>query len=162
MGLKIMKNKKAISPVIATVILLAIAIGLGVVAMNWGRAYLEISSTCAIDTKMKIVSVNNIPQICYQAGEDGFIQFLIENGPNTDIEKLQLRAIGNRQVYSTEVESSSIVKGGSYLGMVPYNTNIFGDIKQIKITPELLVYENQPPAICTEQGIIIENIGQCK
>ena len=154
-------NKKAISPIIATVILLVIAIGLGVVAMNWGRAYLETSSTCAIDTGMDVVRVNNIPQVCYMTGENGYIRFLVENGPNIDIERLQLRAIGRKQVYTTELENSTMPMAGSYLGIVPYNSILFGDLRQLKITPEILVYENQPPVICPEQGLIIENIGKC-
>ena len=154
-------NKKGISPIIATVVLLVIAIGLGVIAMNWGRAYLETSSTCAVNTDMDIVKINEIPQVCYVSGENGYIRFLVENGVNIDIEKLQLRAIGTKQVYTTEVENSTMPLGGSFLGIIPYNSFLFGDIKQIKLTPEIELYENQPAVICHEQGLIIENIGQC-
>lgn len=154
-------NKKAMSPVFATAILLFIAVGLGIIAMNWGRAYLETSSVCAINTKMGIVNINNMPQICFKSGENGYIKFMIENGPNTDIEKLRLRAIGKNRIYTTELANSSIALGDSFMGIVPYNSEVFGSIKQIKIIPEIKVYKNQPPAICSEQGIIIENIQEC-
>ena len=157
-----MMNKKGVSPIVATILLLVIAIGLGIVAMNWGRAYLETSSTCAIDTGMDVVKVNDIPQVCYAQGENGYIKFLVENSQNTAIEKLQIRTIGAKQVYTTELDNSSISKGGTFMGMVPYNSVLFGNIKQVKVTPEIMVYENQPPAICSEQGLIIENIGKCQ
>jgi hypothetical protein len=51
--------------------------------------------------------------------------------------------------------------GDSYLGIVPYNSLLFGNLKQVKITPEILIYDNQPPVICPEQGLIVENIGKC-
>ena len=163
MGFEVIKlRKRGISPIVSTVILLVIAVGLGVIAMNWGRAYLETSATCAIDTGMDIVKVNNIPQICIMTGENGYIKMLVENGPNINIEKLQLRAIGTKQINTTELENSTITVGGSYLGIVPYNSLLFGDIRQIKITPEILVYENEPPIICPEQGLIIENLGACR
>lgn len=155
-------NKKGISPIIATMVLLVIAIGLGVIAMNWGRAYLETSSTCAIDTGMDIVTINDIPQICYMSGEEGYISFLVENGPNIDIEKIQLRAIGKKTIYTTELEDSKLPIGGTYQAIVPYNSVLFGSLRQVKITPEILLYEGQPPAICPEQGLIIENIGMCR
>lgn len=157
-----MIGKKGVSPIIATVLLLVIAIGLGIVAMNWGRAYLETSSTCAVDTGFDVVRVKEIPQVCYIAGENGYIKFLVENGVNSPIERLQIRAIGANQIYTTELDNSSIAKAGTFQGVVPYNSELFGAIKQLKITPELKVYENQPPLICSEQGLIIENIGRCQ
>ena len=155
-------KKRAVSPIIATVILLGIAVVLGIIAMNWGRAHLETTAVCSIDTKMKIVEINNLPQVCYKPGEDGFIRLLVENGPNKEIEKLQLRVISKKQIYTTELPNSRIAVGSSFMTMVPYNSALFGEIKQIKITPQMIVYKNQPPVICTEQGIAIEEIRKCE
>jgi len=36
-----MKNKKALSPLVATLLLLAFALVIGTATMNWGRSYIE-------------------------------------------------------------------------------------------------------------------------
>jgi len=40
-------NKKAVSPLIATVLLIAFAVALGAVVMNWGRSYVETTAEYA-------------------------------------------------------------------------------------------------------------------
>ena len=40
-------NKKAVSPLIATVLLIAFAVALGAVVMNWGRSYVETTAKYA-------------------------------------------------------------------------------------------------------------------
>jgi len=155
-------NKKGISPLIATVVLIILAIGVGVIVMNWGRAELEVRSKCAVDTELKIVTLNNEPQICYSgSGDSGFIKFIVENGPNVDIGSLLFTSIGSKKPYNTELSGSSIEKGYTIQKTVPYNYNLFGDIKQVKITPKIIVYSAEPSLICTEQALVLENIKPC-
>ena len=136
-------NKKGISPLISTVILIFLAIGIGVVVMNWGRAQLEAGSKCAINTGMNIVKLNNIPQICHSgSGENGFIKFIVENGANTDISAVQLRVIGSKDIFMLEVSGSSIEKGYTLQKVVPYNFDIFGKVKQVKLTPKIIAHHS--------------------
>lgn len=155
-------NKKAISPLLSTILLILIAVGIGIIVMNWGRAHLEVGAKCAIDTEMKIVLLNNIPQICYAgSGESGYVSFIVENGVNIDIKAIQFRAIGKKQVYTTELADSSIEKGYTLMKTVPYNFDLFGDIRQIKLTPKIMVYPEEPSILCTEQALILEDIREC-
>lgn len=155
------KSKKAISPLLSTVLLILLAVGVGLVAMNWGRAQLEAGAKCAIDTEMTLVELNNAPQICYGPGENGFVKFIVENGVNVDIESLQLRIIGTQKVYISELAESSIEKGYTLMKTVPYNSGIFGDIKQIKITPKIVVYPEEGSILCPEQAIVAEDVKEC-
>lgn len=43
-------NKKGVSPLIATVLLIAFAVALGAIVMNWGRAYVEDTQDFARDS----------------------------------------------------------------------------------------------------------------
>ena len=154
-------NKKGISPLIATILLLLLAIGLGVVVMNWGRAQVEAASKCAINTGLKIVELNNIPEICYAgAGEKGYIHFIVENGPNIDVEALQVRVIGTEKIYNTEIKET-IKVGYSLLKDIPYDFNRFGNIRQIKISPKIVLYPGEDPILCPEQAITIGEIRSC-
>ena len=155
-------NKRGISPLVSTIVLIFLAIGIGVVVMNWGRAQLEASSKCAIETGMSIVKLNNIPQVCYSgSGESGFIKFIVENGANADIDAVRLRTIGSDEIYMLEVPDSSIEKGYTLQKVVPYNFDIFGKIKQVRLTPKIIVYPEKPGLICAEQAIIVNNVKEC-
>ena len=154
-------DKRGVSPLIATVLLLIFAIGLGVIVMNWGRAQVEAASKCAIDTGISVVELNNIPEICYAgAGEKGYIHFIVENGPNIDIEVLQIGIIGTKNVYNAEIKEK-IQAGYSLLKDIPYNCDKVGNIRQIKLTPKISLYPGEDPILCPEQAIVIGEIRSC-
>ncbi|MBW2993386.1 hypothetical protein KY317_02335 [Candidatus Woesearchaeota archaeon] len=158
----ILKGKKGISPLLATVMLLVLAVGLGVIVMNWGRASLEANAECSVNLGMKLVEVEGIPQICYSgSGEEGQISFIIENGANADISQIQMRIIGSKKVYATDLAESSIKRNYPLMKKLPYNFELFGDIKQIKLTPKVILFPDKAPVICSEQAIIIEGIKEC-
>ncbi len=155
------RSKKGISPLLATVLLLIFAVGLGVIVMNWGRAQVEAASKCAVDTGLSIVKLNNIPEICYAGkGENGYVHFIVENGPSVDLEGLQLRIIGTENVYNLEIKES-IPKGNSLLKDISYDFDEFGDIRQIKITPKIMLYPEEKPILCPEQALVTGEIRSC-
>ena len=64
------RSNKAVSPLIATVLLIAFAVALGAVVMNWGRGYVEDTANiarersdtevkCASDVDVSIVEIDN-------------------------------------------------------------------------------------------------------
>ena len=154
-------TKKGISPLVSTLILIILAIVIGIIVMNWGRAQLEAGAKCSIETNLKIVELNNAPQICYSATEKGFIKFIVENGANINIDSLQLRTIGTKDIYTTEVPQSKIEKGYTLQKIIPYSTEVFGKIKQIRLTPKIIVFAGEPSVLCPEQAQIVENIKEC-
>lgn len=161
MAVCFLKNKKGISPLIATFMLLFFAIVLGVIVMNWGRAQLEEGARCPVDTGIHIVSVNNAPEICYGGrGEDGFINFILENGVKQDISKVHIRILGTKNLLEMDIADSYIKKGESLMGNVPYSFDLFGDIRQVKITPKIILYGNEE-LICQEQSIEITRLKVC-
>jgi hypothetical protein len=140
-----------------------LATSLGVIAMSWGRAQLEDASYCPVTIGLKIIELNQQPQICYAgSGENGVITFIVENGPNVDIHSLNFRVIGSNDVYTLELPSSSIKKGYPLLKNVPYNYDLFGDIRQIKITPRVILFPGEDPTLCPEQALTVEEIQVCK
>jgi len=162
MGFALIRGKRGISPLLATVILLILAVGLGVIVMNWGRASLEAGSQCAVNLNLKLVEVEGIPQVCYSgAGPNGQVSFIVENGPNADISQLQLRIIGSKKIYMTDLADSSIKANYPLMKTIPYNFDLFGSIKQIKLIPRVILFPNEPPLVCSEQALILEDIREC-
>jgi hypothetical protein len=63
-------------------------------------------------------------------------------------------------VYNFEIKEM-IPKGFSLMKDVPYNFNEYGKIRQLKITPKILLYPNEDPILCPEQAIVIGEIRSC-
>ena len=55
----LMNSKRAISPLIATILLVILASALGVIAMSWGRAQLEEGSYCPVVIGLRFIELNN-------------------------------------------------------------------------------------------------------
>ena len=160
MGVK-MIGKRGVSPMVATFLLLALAIGLGVLVMNWGRASLEESARCSVEIGMNVIMLNQQPQVCVGgSGEHGYVTFILENGAIIDIEKLQIRAIGSKKIYTRDVPESDIERGNALQKTMPYNFDLFGEPKQIKFTPKIELFSGELIS-CPEQAIIIEEIRRC-
>ena len=159
----LMKSKRAISPLLATILLVILASALGVIAMSWGRAQLEEGSYCPVTIGLNFIELNQEAQIC-KAGskENEVITFLVENGANVAVNSLNFRVIGSKDIYTLELPDSSIPKGYPLLQNVPYNFNLFGEIRQVKITPRIVLFPGADPILCPEQALIIEDIKECK
>ena len=159
----LMKSKKAISPLIATILLVILASALGVIAMSWGRAQLEEGSYCPVVIGLKFIELNQEAQICKAGSKSsGVITFLVENGANAAVHSLNFRVIGTKDIYTLELPESSIPKGYPLLKNIPYNYDLFGEIRQVKITPRVVLFPGEDPVLCPEQALIIEDIKECK
>ena len=149
-------DKRGISPIIATLLLISFAVALGVVVMNFGRAQVELEAECAIDIGLKLANIGGKPDICLDAGQ---LRFTVENGVNIKIEGLLVNVIGTEKVESYELNEASIGKAASYIGKVAFNSATSGKIRQVKLTPKVIMFDAQQ--ICTEKSIILENIENC-
>lgn len=154
-----MSSKKGIAPLVATVLLIVLAAGLGVVVLNFGRAQIEIAAQCAVNIGMKFVVLNNKPQVCFER-EKSQVFFIVENGPQIPVEGILLRVIGQKEVLNQDVPDSEIEKVGTILKYIPYNLNEFGEVRQIRLTPKITLYDQE--ITCTEQSVELEEVRDCE
>ncbi|HLC19679.1 MAG TPA: hypothetical protein VJK72_02090 [Candidatus Nanoarchaeia archaeon] len=152
-------NKKGVSPLIATFMLIVLAIGLGVVVMNFGRAQIEIAAQCAVDIGLQITQLNDKPQVCFNRAKSELF-FIVENGRQIPVESLKLRVIGEKAVLNQDVPESSMDRLGTLLKYIPYDIGTNGDVRQVRFTPEVTLYDEK--ILCSEQAIIIEDIRDCE
>src|SRR3989344_2497443 len=100
---KITIRKKAVSPLIATVLLIAFAVALGAVVMNWGRGYVDDTTQfaseksakeirCSMDISMKFIEFSDVKQVCLDNGTDT-INFTLQNAGTVAIEGVKIQAI---------------------------------------------------------------------
>src|SRR3989338_10278026 len=88
---KILNSKKGVSPLIATILLIAFAVALGSVVMNWGlNLDLGKSADKCASVNIKIRNIEGA-EICYGGfGANGYINFIIDNVGESDLNGLSV------------------------------------------------------------------------
>lgn len=68
---KLLKNKKAVSPLVATVLLVVFSLILGTVTMNLGKAYIDDISNNTQNQESTVKYIDNQPYECVELNELG-------------------------------------------------------------------------------------------
>ncbi len=159
-----LEDKKGISPLLSTILLIVLSIAIGAAVMSWGRAYVEeaagavqerteVQVSCQFDALAGVRKIGNEPSICFQ---DGTLKFLLENGGTVEINGISVSIIGN-EISKTDV---AVKLGPTDVEniAVAYPAASVGAIKQVQVTPKFFVGENQ---VCPKNVLILENIKSC-
>lgn len=137
------KSKKAISPLIATVLLIAFAVALGAVVMNWGGSQLRDQEICSkIDISLE--KINNLPHLCFSEGQQNQISFLLVNQGTTILNKMRVTLISSDPIDPyNNVIIDKVHPGETKRIQMNYPSN-FGKIQQVRITPLYVDDVNNP------------------
>tara|TARA_Y100000310_G_scaffold291943_1_gene320261 strand:+ start:1301 stop:1744 length:444 start_codon:yes stop_codon:yes gene_type:complete len=146
-------NKKAISPLISTIVMLGFAITLGFVVMGWGGEIKgqEAYSDCN-KANVDLVIINNEQVLCY--GDEG-LSFMLENTGSIDVKALKLNIIGDQDISRVEIEQS--IRIGDVVKMItPYDKENIGSIQLLKFFG--MVNEDY----CGDSLLEIDEIDECE
>jgi hypothetical protein len=124
--------------------------------MSFGRAQVESEAQCPIKIGLKLANIGGEDQFCYQNGQ---LKFTLENGVNIDVVGLIVNVIGTQRAETFELNEAAMGKAGNFLGSVNYDLNSGGEIRQVKISPKIVLYDEEQ--ICTDKAIVIEKIREC-
>jgi len=156
-------NKKGVSPLIATVLLIAFAVALGAVIMNWGRN-IEISKPgdkCS-GVEIKVREINNY-NICYSSnGSDAYINFVIDNTGKQDLNGLSLWIVGEKGTQLSEIDDILIKKNSLFDKKdkeLTYDLDKYGQIKHIQFIPKIKI--DATIDICPKNSIKADKVGIC-
>ncbi|MDD5087151.1 MAG: hypothetical protein PHV16_05360 [Candidatus Nanoarchaeia archaeon] len=157
----IKKQKRGLSPLIATILLIAFAVALGAFVMSWGKTAditneFESTQKCA-ETSLKVGIINNMPQIYYGGeGNNGFVEFTIENDGNQEIKGLIVWVVGERETMISEIEKLQIKVGYPLTKKLSYNFNKYGEIKKVNFIPKITI--NEEMITCAKKSVEEERI----
>ena len=160
-----MLGRKGISPLVATVLLVAFSVALGALVMSWGQDYIEekaefvkgmheVKSGCDL-AQLNIIKIGGVPQICIN---DNKIQVWFDNGPDIPINGVHARVVGTTGVSVQEnilkavLPKENAVKASFFVEPI-------GKIRQVKFTPKVFLIDKD--YFCSEQAITVENIPEC-
>ena len=159
----IFKSKKGVSPLIATILLIAFAVALGSVIMNWGlNLDLGKSQDKCRNVEIRMRNIDAV-EVCFGGfGNIGYINFIIDNTGSIDIDGLVIWIIGDKGTRLFDLESIGLKKGSLYDKKdkeVSYDFTIFGNIKQVQFIPKIKT--EQTNEVCTKNSVKAEKIGFC-
>ena len=156
-------NKRGVSPLIATVLLISFAVALGAVVMNWGRN-LDISKpgdVCS-GVSIKLRNIGDV-QACYLAlGQDAYIHFIIDNTGSKNTDGLGIWITGEKGTSLLDFNDLPI-KANELLDIkdqsIKYDFSAYGPINNIQFFPKIKVGDSIE--ICTRNSIKVNKIGIC-
>jgi hypothetical protein len=162
---KLFKSKRAVSPLVATVLLILFSIGLGAVVMSWGEAYIEEKAEFVQGVQETVsgcesayfdfVTIGNEPQICVR---QNVIEMIVDNNPNIDLFDVHARIVGTAGVYVRESILDQPLKRASSRKIM-FSFQDIGQLRQVKFTPQILM--GTTVTMCPQQAILVESIGPC-
>ena len=159
-------NNRGITPLVATVLLVAFSVGLGALVMSWGEEYIaekaefaqgtpEVKNTCDL-AKIDVIKISGKSQICLSPQG---IQVFIDNGPDIDLVGVHARIVGSKTVDVQEnILALPLLKGNAARSYIGYKPEV-GELLQVKLTPKIL--ENNQVALCSQNAITLERIAPC-
>ena len=155
--------KKGVSPLIATVLLIAFAVALGSVIMNWGlNLNLGKSTDKCSNIEIKVRNIDD-SEVCFGGfGQQGYINFVIDNTGTKDLNGLAVWIIGEKGTNLFDLDNLAIEKGSLYDKKdkeVTYDFSKYGNIKQVQFIPK--IQSDEGIEICPRNAIKIDRIGVC-
>lgn len=158
------EGRRGISPLVATVLLIAFSVALGAVVMSWGESYIEqraefvsgkpeVGGPC--DTALiSIIKLEGKPQACLRGST---VELFIENGQRP-LDGIKVSVTGSDGVHLVDNVLAKKLDPADSVKVTVTPTAI-GTIKQIKLTPILLI--NNEQQFCTQSQTIIEPVQPC-
>ncbi len=161
-----MGNKKGLTPLLATGLLVGISVALGAIVMTWGETYVEERASFAIGAEevapgcdiasISVPFVLGKPDVCASGGK---LIFSMDNGPNTEIFDLKARLLGTRGVANYEnLLKTPLPPGNGIKISVSYELGI-GEPVQLKLTPKVGPIERIVE--CPRRAVSVEPIPPC-
>ena len=158
-------NKRGISPLFATVLLIAFSVALGAVVMSWGESYIaekaefvqggvqEVSRGCDA-VLFNIMTVHATPQICQK---DDTITAFFDNGPDVVLANIQAKVVGDDVSVAEGILAAQLVKSGSMKSTFAFAP--VGKIREVKFTP--IIWKGKDIVYCPQKAIRVEGVNAC-
>ena len=172
-GNRMKLTKKGVSPLIATVLLIAFAVALGAVVMNWGKGYVQTQAlnvetkgnaalSCQGDIELNVYILNQRPKICYAVDSTGTtLKVMLKNDGTATINGFSVNIVSDTDNVFSEDIDKDIIGGGVIKLDLPVNQTDFGTIKQVEFTPKILVSGVQKPVLCSQNSKVVDEIYEC-
>jgi flagellin-like protein len=163
--------KKAVSPLIATVLLVMIVVSIGAAVMVViqslaGEGMESITSqqaimACSSDVQVEFLTVGDSFKICVDApttGGNGTFALYLDNSGLRDISDWRFRVVGTEGIMDLDGGFEALPKGSIKLYVFPINETVGADditkIQQIVLYPKITGNANNPSVVCKKPNLV--------
>lgn len=150
-----MRSKKGISPLIATVLLIAFAIALGAVVMNVSADLIEEQTKApAVDCSnlsLEVFNVRERPQVCYESGQ---VTYRLTNPGIHTVTDVRVQIVGERGVAQEEF-GSAMAPADIKDAAIAYSLAKNGNIVSARFIPL------SEETVCQAQSVEVSDIKDC-
>jgi len=147
-------GRKGISPLIATVLLIAFAVSIGTMIMNWGKD--AVAAGDCTETKLEVQVMKNNTMFCYDILANK-ITVMLKNTGSTDIDKLKMRIITpDFNSEDKDIADSAIASGGAKTKYIDY---VHSGKFRVEIIP--IIDFAGKEKICSASEVYIDDIPAC-
>jgi flagellin-like protein len=165
-----MHARQGVSPLIATVLLIAFAVALGAVVMNWGRSYVEDTASnaqrtsqtkvdCSMGVSLEIKEIAGDPKICLDETNNELVVFLQNKGSKA-MTGIKTTIIGKDEIIESDT-NVTIDKSQVKKFTFTYDASTSGAIDQVIFTPKIDVAGTKLSELCTDAELITEEVLPC-
>ncbi|MBI2139599.1 hypothetical protein HYU14_01635 [Candidatus Woesearchaeota archaeon] len=147
-------DKKAISPLLSTIILLVFAIGLGGLVISWGKTNFPDEKVDCLKASLSIVTISGKPAICLK---DSYVQLTAQNDGGVFLQGIKAAFATDKEPIASSAKLD-IPIGELVKVAIPLGGN-FGKIQKGLFTPTFS-YQGKE-YICAKKGFTVESISEC-
>jgi len=160
-------SRRGITPLVATILLVAFSVGLGALVMSWGEEYIEdkasfVQGTAEVGSgcdaaKIDIINIGGLPQACVGPGG---LELWIDNGPDIDLHNIHARIVGTVSIDVIDgiIANPPLLKSNAVKATVSYRTDI-GQVRQVRLTPT--IWTGREVVLCSQSAINVEQLPPC-
>ncbi|MBR9690381.1 hypothetical protein GOV08_01725 [Candidatus Woesearchaeota archaeon] len=163
------RYKKAVSPLIATVLLIAFAVALGAVVMNWGKDYVETTAkdagdksnlelSCQRDIDLGVKEIGNTPKICYGSN---YLEVMLENNGRTKIEGMRFIMFDSSDSINITDNSTLTISGGGVTNKLNITHDISSTLVQVEFIPMIKPKGSTTPQLCSKNSLVVTDLTSC-
>ena len=149
------RSKRGISPLIATVLLIAFAVSIGTMIMNWGKDVIANVGDCN-DVKLDVQTINGKPLFCYDTLNNK-INVMVKNTGSVDVKELHLSVTAADFSHEEKIIDESSLKSGA---IITKNIDFLksGTFK-VEIVPYIV--SGGKEKACLDKSVVSEAIERC-
>jgi len=147
-------GRRGISPLIATVLLIAFAVSIGTMIMNWGKDAVAVGD--CTETKLEVQMIGEKPLFCYDM-INSKINVMLKNTGSTDINSMKMRVISSDfKTEDKDIIGSSIKSGDIKTENIDY---VHSGQFRVEIIPTISV--GGKARVCSDKYVFVDNIPAC-
>ncbi len=144
------KSKKGMSPLLATVILIAFAVAIGAMIVNWST---NINMNSCKSARIEFLTIRGSPSICYL---NNTLRIVVVSKGEVPLSGLKITMTDKSLNIHERIIEKEAKKGDTIRIELPYNKSI------VRIDVYPIIEQLDSSKICIDNGIYVEDINECK